>query len=195
MRVNREIRVPKVRVVDADGEQLGIMSIEEALKMAQDAQLDLIEIVPTATPPVCKIMDQGKYRYDQTKKEKESKKARHQTKVKEIKLKPQTDEHDFSFKVKHAQQFLEDGDKVKITCTFRGREMMYPELGEKIVKRFCEALIDHGTVESEPKLLGKSLSAMIAPLGKKKVTKPSATPNSNKTASVDSPETPSTPKF
>jgi translation initiation factor IF-3 len=180
LRVNKEIRVPKVRVIDQTGAQLGIMSTEEALQLAYNAGLDLIEIVATAAPPVCKIMDQGKFRYDQTKKEKESKKSRHQIKVKEIKLKPHTDDHDLDFKRNHARKFLTEGDKVKVTCTFRGREMMYPDLGEKILSRFCSTLDDVATIEAPTKLVGKIMSLMLSPGGKKKTlpagTSPSSTP-------------------
>ncbi|MFN0065365.1 MAG: translation initiation factor IF-3, partial [Chlamydiales bacterium] len=135
LRINRQIRVPNVRVIGADGAQIGIISTREALLLAQEAQLDLVEVAPNASPPVCKIIDYGKFRYDQTKRERESKKAQHQVKVKEIKLKPNIDEHDFQTKLKRARQFLEKGNKVKVTCMFRGREMAYPELGKKVVQR------------------------------------------------------------
>lgn len=168
MRTNEEIRTPKLRVIDQTGAQLGVISREEALQLAQEAGLDLVEIVPKSVPPVCKIMDYGKHRYEQTKREKENKKAQHQIKVKEVKLKPNTDEHDFDFKMKHAREFLEKGNKVKVTCTFRGREMMYPEKGEQVVKRLCQGLEDVAQVEAPPKMMGKTITTVLSPAGKKK---------------------------
>lgn len=168
MRINREIRAPRVRVIDKDGGQLGIISTGEALIKAEQVGLDLVEIAPTADPPVCKIVDYGKFRYQQTKKDKENKKAQHQVKVKEVKVKPNTDEHDRATKVKHAREFIEKGNKVRITCTFRGREMQHPEFGEKIVKGMIEELSDIATPESPAKMLGRSLSVVLAPGSKKK---------------------------
>lgn len=168
MRVNQEIRVPKVRVINEVGEQLGVISIQEALSRAVDAGLDLVEIVPGAVPPVCKIIDYGKFRYDQTKREKESKKSQHQVKVKEIKLSANISSHDLTVKIKHARAFLEDGNKVKVTCGFRGREIMHPELGIKMVSQFIQALDEVSMVEMEPKLLGKFLNVVLAPCSKKK---------------------------
>lgn len=163
LRINRQIRAPKLRVIGSDGKQIGVLSTREALQMAQDEGLDLVEIAPNADPPVCKITDFGKYRYDQTKKEKESKKSQHLVKVKEIKVKPNIDEHDFQTKLKQARQFIEKGNKVKITCMFRGREMAYPQLGEKVVLRMCEGLKDIAVVESPAKLLGRNLLCIVAP--------------------------------
>lgn len=171
LRINRQIRALKVRVIGPEGDQVGVLAIKDALVKAQEAGLDLVEIAPNADPPVCKIIDYGKYRYDQTKREKESKKSQHQVKVKEIKLKPNIDEHDFQTKLKQARQFLEKGNKVKVTCMFRGREMAYPQLGEKIVERMCEGVEDLAQVEAPAKLLGKSLICVLAPgasKGKKK---------------------------
>lgn len=168
MRINREIRAPKVRVVAQDGSQLGILSIDEALRMADEQGQDLIEIVPNAEPPVCKIIDYGKFRYDQTKREKESKKSQHQVRVKEIKLKPNIDDHDLQFKIRQARHFLESGDKVKLTLVFRGREMMHPEIGEQLMQSFCDALEDCSMSEAPLKLLGKSLTAVLAPGSRKK---------------------------
>ena len=129
MRINREIRADKLRVVSENGEQLGIMSLRDALMRAEDAGLDLVEIAPTAKPPVAKIIDYGKFRYHQQKKEKDSKKAQIQIKVKEIKLKPNIDTHDFQTKIKHAREFLVKGNKVRISIMFRGREMLHIDLG------------------------------------------------------------------
>ncbi|MBS0651938.1 MAG: translation initiation factor IF-3 [Verrucomicrobia bacterium] len=168
LRINREIRVPKVRVIDEDGGQVGVLTLLEALTRAEQAGLDLVEIAPNAEPPVCKIIDYGKYRYQLTKKEKEQKKAQHQVKVKEIKIKPNTDEHDIEVKMKHAREFIAKGNKVRVTCTFRGREMLHSEYGRRAVQRFCDDLSDVATPESPPKMLGRNLSVVLAPGAKKK---------------------------
>lgn len=168
MRINREIRAVKVRVIGSDGGQLGILSVVEAQREADDAGLDLVEIAPNATPPVCKIVDYGKFRYDQTKREKESKKLQHQIKVKEVKLRPNIDDHDFETKLKRARDFLTKGNKVKVTCMFRGREMAHTEIGKGVVKRMCDALEDLGTREAPLKMFGRSLTTVIAPGPKKK---------------------------
>lgn len=139
------------------------MSVYEALAKAEEAGLDLVEIAPTAQPPVCKIIDYGKYRFQITKKEKESKKSQHQVKVKEIKVKPNTDEHDVQTKVRHAKEFLSKGNKVRLTCVFRGREMQHPEIGKRVVQKMCDDLAELGLAESEAKFFGKSLSVVIAP--------------------------------
>lgn len=163
MRTNEEIRAPSLRVIDAEGNQIGVIPRRQALQIAQEAQLDLVEIVPNSDPPVCKIIDYGKFRYDQTKREKESKKAQVQIKVKEIKLKPNIDKHDFDFKVKRAQQFLEKGHKVKVTCMFRGREMMHTDVGHRVVQSFIETLDEWGSIEAPPKQIGRTLLAVLAP--------------------------------
>lgn len=169
LRINRRIRAQRVRVIDADGNQAGVMAIRDAQALADRHSMDLVEISPNAEPPVCKIIDYGKYRYDQTKKEKESKKAQHQVKVKEIKLKPNIDEHDFQTKLKSARVFLEKGNKVKVSCFFRGREMAYPELGAKVIKRLCQELEDIGQVESPQKQMGRSIICIMTPgISKKK---------------------------
>lgn len=154
-------------MIDSEGKQVGILNITEAQSMAEAAGLDLVEIAPTAKPPVCKIIDFGKYRYQVTKKEKESKKAQVIVKVKEIKVKPNTDNHDLEVKVKHAREFIQKGNKVRLTCTFRGREMQHPEFGQRVIQRLIDALSDIGTPEAPAKQMGRSLSAVIAP-GKKK---------------------------
>jgi translation initiation factor IF-3 len=157
------------------GEQVGVVSLYEALAMADEAGMDLVEISPAASPPVCKIMNYGKFRYDQTKREKENRKAQHQIKIKEVKVKPNIDEHDLQTKLRHAHDFLSEGDKVKITCTFRGREMMHPEYGEKLVKRICAQLEEVAQPDSPAKLFGRILSVVLSPVSKKKkevITKP-----------------------
>jgi translation initiation factor IF-3 len=168
LRINRKIRALEVRVIDEDGQQAGVMPIREALALAEERGLDLVEISPNAAPPVCKVIDYGKFRYDQTKREKESRKAQHQIKVKEVKLKPNIDDHDFMTKLKAAQQFLLKGDKVKVSCFFRGREMAYPQLGEKVVKRMCEELAAIAQIESPLKHFGRSIICVLAPTSSKK---------------------------
>jgi translation initiation factor IF-3 len=155
-------------VIDSEGNQIGIIGTREALQMAEEAGLDLVEIVPDSKPPVCKIIDFGKYRYDQTKREKESKKARHVIKVKEIKVKPNIDDHDLETKLRHAREFLEEGHKVKFTCQFRGREMAHTEIGESLIKRCCDTLGDIGTPEGTPKRMGRFIHVVVAPGVKKK---------------------------
>lgn len=172
MRVNREIRVPRVRVIDQDGSQLGVLQLSEALMRAESAGLDLVEISPNSEPPVCKIVDYGKFRYQQAKKEKESKKGQHQVKVKEIKVKPGTDDHDLETKLRHAREFILKGDKVRVTCVFRGREMQHPEFGIRAISKFSEGLADIATAEAPAKMLGRMLSIVLAPGAKKKIEPP-----------------------
>jgi translation initiation factor IF-3 len=158
----------KVRVIDKDGGQVGVLSLPEALAKAEEAGLDLVEIAPSAEPPVCKIIDFGKYRYQLTKKEKEQKKSQHQVKVKEIKIKPNTDEHDLLVKIRHGREFIAKGNKVRVTCMFRGREMAHPEIGYRAVQRIIEELSDVSAPESPAKMLGRNLSVVLAPGAKKK---------------------------
>jgi translation initiation factor IF-3 len=167
LRINREIRADRLRVITEDGEQIGIITLREALAKAEEVGLDLVEISPMAKPPVAKIIDYGKFRYMQQKKEKDSKKAQVQIKVKEIKLKPNIDTHDFQTKLKHARDFLLKSNKVRITCMFRGREMLHLDLGQKVVQQFCQELADVAIVEAPPKLLGRAMSTVLAPSGKR----------------------------
>ncbi|QLH37156.1 MAG: translation initiation factor IF-3 [Parachlamydiaceae bacterium] len=171
MKVNKEIRAQRVRVITQTGEQIGVLSLSEALAKAQEAGMDLVEISAGSNPPVCKIINYGKFRYDQTKREKESKKTQHQVKVKEIKLKPNIDLHDLETKIRHAREFVTKGNKVKVTCMFRGREMAHPEIGEKLLRKVCEDLEDVAMVESPSKLFGRMLIVILAPGGKKKSAK------------------------
>ncbi len=152
-----------MRVVTEDGEQIGIMSVSEAISQAQERSLDLIEIVPNANPPVCKIMDFGKYRYEQAKKEKVQKKHQHVTHVKEIRFHPNTDTHDFEFKTRHSRQFILDGNKVKATIIFKGREIAYQDQAQNLLSRFTEKLSDIAKMEQEPKMEGKQLIAYYIP--------------------------------
>jgi len=168
LKVNREIRSPKVRLISHLGEQVGVVALYEALAMAEEQGLDLVEIVPGSSPPVCKVMNFGKFRYDQSKREKENKKAQHQIKVKEVKLKPNIDVHDLETKTRHARAFLTEGNKVKITCTYRGREMMHTDIGDKIVRQMCLDLEDISTAEAPPKMMGRMLLVVLAPGAKKK---------------------------
>jgi translation initiation factor IF-3 len=168
LRVNRQIRVPKVRVIDKNGNQVGILAIQQAQALADADNLDLVEISPNAQPPVCKIIDYGKYRYQQTKKEKESKKTQHQVKIQEIKVKPNTDQHDLAFKLKRAREFIEKGNKVRLTCMFRGREMAHPEVGRKTIQKMLDDLADIATAEAMPKQMGRNLSVTLAPGVKKR---------------------------
>ncbi len=163
MKINREIRAEKVRVIGPDGSQIGILTLREALAEAQKYELDLVEIAPAAKPPVCKIINYGKFMYHVTKKEKESKKAHHQVKVKEIKVKPNIDIHDFQTKAKHARDFLLKGNKVRVSCMFRGREMLHMELGEKVIVRMSEELADISAVESPMKRMGRILHVVLVP--------------------------------
>ena len=163
MRINEEIRAREVRVITADGEQLGIMSGRAAQQLAVERHLDLVEIAPTAKPPVCKIMDYGKYRFEQTKREKENRKNQKTFDIKEVKLRPGIEDHDFNVKYKNAVRFLEDGDKVKVTIMFRGRELSHPELGEVLLNKMAEQLKEIAVVERVPKLEGKNMIMIVAP--------------------------------
>lgn len=163
MRINEEIRAREVRVIGSDGEQLGIMSGREAQQLAYEKHLDLVEIAPTAKPPVCRIMDYGKYRYEQQKREKESRKKQKTFDIKEVKLRPGIEEHDFNVKFKNAVRFLEDGDKVKVTIMFRGRELSHPELGEVLLNKMAAQLKEMAVVERQPKLEGKNIIMIVAP--------------------------------
>jgi translation initiation factor IF-3 len=154
-------------VITEDGEQLGILTFREAMMKAEEMGLDLVEIAPTAKPPVAKIIDYGKLRYHQEKKEKESKKAQVQIKVKEIKLKPNIDTHDLETKLKHARDFLSKGNKVRVSIMFRGREMLHIDLGQKVVEAFCQDLADLAIVEATPKLMGRTMTTVLAPSGKR----------------------------
>ncbi|WP_040197417.1 translation initiation factor IF-3 [Candidatus Soleaferrea massiliensis] len=169
MLINEEIRDREVRVVGPNSEQLGIMSSKDALKMAGEKNLDLVKIAPQATPPVCRIMDYGKYRFEQAKREREAKKNQKTVDIKEIRLSLNIDTHDFNTKAGHANKFLDAGSKVKISVRFRGREMAHPEIGEALIKRFAEACSEHANVEKQPKMEGRSITMFLS--SNKKPTK------------------------
>ncbi|WP_340690032.1 translation initiation factor IF-3 [Hydrogenobacter thermophilus] len=168
-RINRQIRAKEVRLIDENGKQIGIVPLEEALKLAEEKGLDLVEIAPQAKPPVCKILDYGKFVYEQKKKEKVAKKKQreHAIEVKDIQLSTRIDEHDLKVKLKHMREFLEEGDKVRIRIRFRGREHIHPELGDRLVQRILEELSDIGKIESEPKKEGAFLMFSLLPISKK----------------------------
>lgn len=163
MQINEEIRDKEVRVIGPDGTQLGIMSSRDAYNLAQDARTDLVKIAPNATPPVCRIMDYGKYKFEQIKREKEAKKNQHVTEIKEIRLSLNIDIGDFNTKAKQAIKFINEGNKVKASIRFRGREMAHPELGLTVMDRFAQALAEVGVVEKGAKLEGRSMLMFIAP--------------------------------
>jgi len=162
-RINEQIRVREVRLINEDGEQLGIVSTRDAMQKAADAQLDLVEIAPQARPPVCKLMNYGKYRYEQQKREKEQRKNQKVITLKEVKLRPNIEDHDFYVKMKNARRFIADDSKVKVTIMFRGRELSHPELGEKLLVRFAREMEDVASQEKGPKLEGRNMTMMLVP--------------------------------
>jgi translation initiation factor IF-3 len=161
--INKGIRAREVRVVDPNGTQIGIMPLEQALSLAGELELDLVEVSPKSVPPVCRIMDYGKYKYELSKKSQEAKKKQVQIQVKEIKFRPKTEEHDLQVKVRHIKKFLEKKNKVKVSLWFRGREIARPELGEQLMARIASELEDMGTVEQPPRREGRHISMMIGP--------------------------------
>ena len=166
MLVNESIKAKEVRVIGPDGEQIGIMSSDNALRTAYDKGLDLILISPNALPPVCRIADYGRYRYEQEKREKEAKKKQNIIEVKEVQLSCRIETHDFETKVKHAMRFLGEGNKVKVVLRFRGREMSHQEIGKEILERFREAVSESGTVDKAPNLEGKLMTMIVNPVKK-----------------------------
>ena len=171
VRVNGKIRAREVRVIGIDGKQLGILSLGEALNLARSLGVDLVEIAPTATPPVCRVVDYGKYRYEQAKKDKESKKHQHASLVKEVQLSPRIDPHDLGVKIAHAIDFLCEDMKVKVTLKFRGREMAHTEVGFQVVKKFLGDIAPFGHPDFPPKLIGKGINVMVSPLPRNKRAK------------------------
>lgn len=165
--INEEIRDKEVRVISADGEQIGVMSAKEAIALAERANLDLVKIAPNAVPPVCKIMDYGKFKFEQAKREKEAKKKQKVMDIKEVRLSLNIDTGDFNTKVNHALRFLKDGDKVKVSIRFRGREMAHTEYGTTIMQRFAEACSETGSVEKPAKLEGRQMLMFLVPKASK----------------------------
>ena len=161
--MNREIRIREVRVIGPDGEQLGILPTPDAFRKAQELGYDLVEVAPTSQPPVCRIMDYGKYKYELSKKEHQSRRHQKSTQVKEIKLRPRTDKHDLEIKIRQIKEFLAEGNKTKVTVTFRGREMANTELGRGVMNTVIEQLADAGTIEYQPRMEGRSLIMIVAP--------------------------------
>jgi len=166
--VNNEITTPEIRLIGEQGEQIGIVSIQQALSLAEEAGVDLVEIAPTAQPPVCRIMDFGKFKYYEAKKAHEARLKQKQIQVKEVKFRPGTDEGDYQIKLRNLVRFLEDGDKTKITLRFRGREMAHQEFGIRLLERVKADLVEYGTVEQFPKMEGRQLIMVIAPIKKLK---------------------------
>lgn len=162
-RINDRIRAPEIRLIGAEGENVGVVTPQKALAMAEDAGLDLVEISPNATPPVCKIMDYGKYKYETQKREAEARKKQKVIEVKEIKFRPGTDTHDYEVKMRNVMKFLENGDKVKITMRFRGREMAHQQLGADLLKRVAADVEEVAKVENMPKMEGRQMIMIIAP--------------------------------
>lgn len=178
--INEEILDKEVRLIGDQGEQLGIMSAQEALKIAVERELDLVKIAPGSNPPVCKVMDYGKFRFEQTKKEKEAKKNQRVIEIKEIRMSPGIGENDFNTKLKNGQKFLTDGDRVKVSVRFRGREMAHTEIGEQLLKDFAAKCADIATLDKNPKLEGRNMSMFLSPKPQapaKKPAKPKAPKN------------------
>jgi translation initiation factor IF-3 len=167
LRLNGEIRVREVRLIDGEGQQRGVVPIAEALDLAQTAGLDLVEVSPKAVPPVCKILDYGKFRFEQEKRLKESKKKQKLVKIKEIRMQPKIEKHDLEFKAKHIQEFLAEGNKVKVTVRFRGRELAHTELGRKVLDSLLELLAVDYAIDKEPQMEGRFLSMILNTKAKK----------------------------
>jgi len=164
VRINRAIRVKEVRVIDPEGKQLGILPTFEALRVAASFELDLVEVSPKSEPPVCRIMDYGKFKYQQQKKAHDAKKKQAVVHIKEVKMRPKTEEHDFQFKLRHIERFLKEGNKIKVTVVFRGRELAHPDFGRNLVSRVVEGTKEIGRVEQEAKFEGRNFVMILAPL-------------------------------
>ena len=168
VRINREIRAKEVRVIDPEGKQLGILPVFEALRLATNFELDLVEVSPKSEPPVCRIMDYGKFKYQQSKKAHDAKKKQAVVHIKEVKMRPKTEEHDFQFKLRHIERFLKEGNKTKITVVFRGRELAHPDLGKNMLARITEEAKEWGKVEQSPKFEGRNFIMILAPIQSQK---------------------------
>ncbi len=161
--MNREIKAASVRVIDSEGKQLGILTLQEALRDAGEAGMDLVEVAPNSSPPVCRVMDYGKFRYQQSKKLQVAKKHQATIQLKEIRLRPKTEEHDLQVKLRHIKRFLEENNKVKVTMMFRGREIAYTDMGRKIMEGILSELEENGVIDQHPKLEGRSMVMIVAP--------------------------------
>ncbi|OGP96184.1 MAG: translation initiation factor IF-3 [Deltaproteobacteria bacterium RBG_16_47_11] len=164
VRINREIRAKEVRVIDPEGKQLGILAVSEALRLATNVELDLVEVSSKSEPPVCRIMDYGKFKYQQSKKAHDAKKKQAVVHLKEVKMRPKTEEHDFQFKLRHIERFLKEGNKTKVTVVFRGRELAHPDLGRNMLSRITEEAKEWGKVEQGPKFEGRNFIMVLTPL-------------------------------
>lgn len=163
-RVNERIRIREVRLIDDEGGQIGIIPTREALEMAREKGLDLVEVAPNASPPVCRLMDYGKFRYEQSRKERDSRRNQHVIKLKEVRIEPKIGDHDLDTKGRHAARFLDAGDKVKLTVLFRGRSITHPELGKDLLERLAVQLKDHGVIEQSARMEGRTMTMHMAPL-------------------------------
>lgn len=163
-RVNERIRIREVRVIDEEGEQIGVLATREALDLARSKGLDLVEVAPNVVPPVCRIMDYGKHRYEQGRRERESRKNQHVVELKEIRIQPKIDDHDVETKARQAAKFLDNGDRVKLTVRFRGREMAHPDIGRGLLDKFAEILRSTSTIEATPRMEGRTMTMHLAPV-------------------------------
>ena len=163
VRINRDIRAREVRLIDPEGQQAGIVTLEEALRSAEESGLDLVEVAPNSTPPVCRIMDYGKYRYQQAKKTKDAKKKQTVIQVKEVKLRPKTEEHDIQYKTANIKRFLTEGNRVKVTIQFRGREIAHPDMAQRVIDRVMEGIEGIGAVDQRPKMEGRRMIFILRP--------------------------------
>jgi len=163
LRVNEAIRAREIRLIDENGEQLGIMVVREGLRIAAERGLDLVEVAPNAKPPVCRLLDYGKYKYEQAKRDREARKKQRTMDIKEVRMTPKIEGHDFQVKVRNAQKFLQDGDKVKATVRFRGREIVHADIGRALLLDLAEEVKDYGVIEREPRVEGKHMIMVLAP--------------------------------
>lgn len=175
--MNERIRIREVRLIDEEGTQVGIIPTRDALEMARERGLDLVEVAPNAIPPVCRLMDYGKFRYEQSRKDRESRKNQHVVELKEVRIRPKIDDHDLETKGRQAAKFLDAGDKVKLTVTFRGREMAHPDIGKGLLDQLADMLRPHGSIEQTPRLEGRAMTMMMNPL------RPKAAPHERESGS------------
>ncbi|MDI6871978.1 MAG: translation initiation factor IF-3 [Bacillota bacterium] len=163
MRVNDQIRVREVLVIDEDGTKLGVLPVREALRLADEKEVDLVEVAPNAKPPVCKLMDYGRFRYEQAKREREARKKQHVTELKEVRMTPKIEDHDFAVKTRATEKFLREGDKVKVVIRFRGREIVHADLAQKLMLQMAKQLNEVGGIEREPKVEGRNMIMILSP--------------------------------